>query len=59
MPSDQAAEGGSRAPRGQTTERVLTLLTDALEIIDALKLSPEIGARLEEVILAIEDRGKD
>ena len=58
MPSEQAAQGGSGAPEDQRLERVLGLLADALVIVDALKLSPEIGARLEEVINAIENKGK-
>jgi hypothetical protein len=56
MPSEQAAHGASGAPEDQTVERVLALLAEALEIADALKLSPEIGAKLQEVIIAIEER---
>ncbi len=55
MPSEQAVQGASVAPKDQNVERVLALLTDALETADALKWSPEIGAKLQEVITAIEE----
>ena len=59
MPSEQAVQGARGAPEDQNVERVLALLTDALEIVDGLKLSPEIGAKLQEVITAIEESGRD
>lgn len=59
MPSEQAVQGASCAPEDQNLERVLervlALLADALETADASKLSPEIGAKLQEVITAIEE----
>ena len=58
MSSEQAVQGGSGAPEDQNVERVLALLADALETADALKLSPEIGAKLQEVITAIEESRK-
>ena len=59
MPSEQAAQGASGAPEDQTVERLMTLLADALAIADALKLSPEIAAKLQEVIVVIEESGID
>jgi hypothetical protein len=35
-------------------EQALALCTEALEICDALDVSPEIGARLQDVIGALE-----
>ena len=35
-------------------DRVLALCAEALEISDGLNVSPEIGARLQEVICALE-----
>ena len=57
MPSESAAEDAS----GSTTdvERILALLNEALEAVDDLDLSPEIGARLQEVISSIEEIGRD
>ena len=53
MPSETAAQDGSGAPEG--VERILELLSDALSGIDALNLPSEIGARLQEVITAVEE----
>ena len=47
----QETDGTSASP---SLERALALLTEALEIVDALELSPEIGARLQEVITSLE-----
>lgn len=55
MPSEQAVQGASCAPEDKNVERVLALLADALETADASRLSPEIGAKLQEVITAIEE----
>ena len=57
MPSKQAVQGASGAPEDQNVERVLALLADALNTVDELKLAPEIGAKLQEVITAIEVTG--
>ena len=54
MPSEPAVRDASDAPGGRSVEQVLALLTDALEIVDVLKLSPEIGAKLQEAIHALE-----
>ena len=39
-------------------ERARVLCAEALEICDALNLSPEIGARLQEVINALDESEK-
>ena len=54
MPSKSAAQVASTSPQDRSLERVLALLTEALEIVDVLKLSPEIGAKLQETISALE-----
>ena len=59
MPSEQAAPDASGVPENQTVERVLALLADALQTADELKLPPEIGAKLQEVIIAIEESGRN
>lgn len=40
-------------------ERACALCAEALRICDALELSPEIGARLEEVITALEGSSRE
>lgn len=50
LPVDPA-EGGITDP---SSERAVALLTEALAILDALDLSPHIGARLQEVIDEVE-----
>lgn len=37
-------------------EQARALCAEALQICDALELSPEIGARLQDVIIALEER---
>ena len=59
MPSEQAVQGARGVPEEQTVERLMALLADALEIADALKLCPEIAAKLQEVIIVIEESGRD
>ena len=54
MPSESVAHDDSGALRKQSIERIRGLLTEALEIVDALDLSPEIGARIQEAISALE-----
>jgi len=49
-----AAAHDSTPLADQSVERALALLAEALEIVDALNVSPEIGARLQEVITALE-----
>ena len=55
MPSESAVQDESGAPRDQSVERALALLAEALEIVDGLNMSPEIGARLQEAISALEE----
>ena len=55
MQADSAIQGANNTPENQGVEQVLGLLADALGIVDAFKLSPEIGARLQEAISAIEE----
>lgn len=43
----------------QSVERALAHLTEALQIIDALSLSPDIGAKLQEAISALETNRRD
>lgn len=38
----------------QSVERALALLAVALEIVDALSLSPHIGAKIQEAISSLE-----
>lgn len=45
-------EGSADGPKDDW-QRVGALLSDALALIDALALPPEIGARLQEVIDAV------
>jgi hypothetical protein len=45
--------GGSRGIDG--VERVRALLSEALEIVDAEEMPPEIGARLSDVLSALEE----
>jgi hypothetical protein len=51
MPATQDINGKSGNP---SREQLLAYLSDALKLVDELNLSPEIGARLQEVIGAIE-----
>lgn len=50
MAPQQNAEGGEHYAT------LVASLSDALALIDASELPPEIGARLQEVIEAIEQR---
>ena len=59
MPSEQAAQDASGVPDNQAVERVLAILADALQTVDDLKLPPQIGAKLQEVIVAIEESARD
>ena len=56
MPSESSAPDRSGAPVG--IEHILALLNEALEAVDALDLSPAIGARIQEVISSIEESAK-
>ena len=55
MPSESAVQDASGPPGDQNVERAMALLAEALEIVDALDMSPEIGARIEEAISALEE----
>ena len=54
-PPSDAAE--PRAPRDPSTDRARRLLIEALEVIDAADLPPEIGARLQHVIDSLDEAG--
>lgn len=49
MPGSAAQQANAPA----AIQRALTLLTEALALIDAIDVRPEIGARLQEVIEAL------
>jgi hypothetical protein len=53
MPLKSAAPDES-ASESQNIQQVRALLTKALELVDNLNLSPEIGARIQEAICALE-----
>ncbi|HMI41044.1 MAG TPA: hypothetical protein VK485_07430 [Sphingomicrobium sp.] len=53
MSTGSAVQQG--AASGYSIERAIALCTEALAICDALKLSQEIGARLQHVICSLED----
>ena len=55
MQADSAVQGANDTPGNQGVEQVLGHLAEAIGIVDALKLSPEIGAKLQEAISAIEE----
>jgi hypothetical protein len=54
MPLASAARDERGLSRIETIENVRGLLAKALEIVDVLNLPPEIGARLHEVIIAVD-----
>ncbi len=51
-----ASEEADRSSGEPTADRALALLAEALQIIDALGSCPDIGARLHEIIEALEER---
>ena len=55
MQADSAIQGANDTSGNQSVEQALAHLAEALGIIDALGLSPEIGAKLQEAISAIEE----
>ena len=55
MPAAQDTNG---VPGAGRVARLLALLREALELVDELDSSPEIGARLQEVITAVEQADK-
>lgn len=54
MTAGSAAHDAS-PPADRSVEQALAHLVEALEIVDALNLSPEIGARVQEAISALEE----
>lgn len=56
MPSQSTVPDGSGSAGNDGVERVLALIAEALKIVDELNLSPEIGAKLQEAINAIDER---
>lgn len=56
MPSESTAPDGSGSAGNEGVQRVLALIAEAIEIVDELSLSPEIGAKLQEAINAIDER---
>jgi len=55
MPVDSAARKSDGPGSENSIDRARALCAEALKICDALQLSPEIGARLEEVISALDE----
>lgn len=59
MSSDLAVRDSIGSLGDQSVERALALLAEALEIVDALNLSPDIGAKLQEAIIPLETSRSD
>lgn len=59
MSAGSSAQESSGAESTPDIVRARALCIEALEICDALNLSPEIGARLQEVINAFDESGKN
>lgn len=55
LPSITLATDAPGIPNGPSIEKALSFLSQALSVLDSLDISPEIGARLQEVITALED----
>lgn len=55
MSARPAAKNSDRTPSGPSVDQALALMVKALEIIDSLGLSPDVGARLLAVISAVEE----
>ena len=55
MPKESAVRDPNGVSEDQSIERLRELLSEALGIVDDLKLSPDIGARLDEILRALED----
>ncbi len=58
MSADPAVRGTNNSEDQSSLDRARALCAEALQICDELGLSPEIGARLQEVITALE-KGSD
>jgi hypothetical protein len=50
-----AGAEGEQASPGENISRALALLQEALELVDSSAVPPEIGARLQEVIDALDE----
>ena len=59
MLADPAVQGANRTEDEHSADRAHVLCAEALQICDELGLSPEIGARLQEVITALEKSAKE
>jgi len=55
MSADTAVRDSNNTENERSIDRARALCAEALEICDALELSPEFGARLQEVISAFEE----
>ncbi len=58
MSADPAVRDTNSTGDENSVDRARALCAEALKICDALQLSPEIGARLEEVINALEESSR-
>ena len=56
MSADPSVRDSNGTDDENTIDRAHALCAEALKICDALELSPDIGARLEEVITALGKR---
>ena len=54
MSADPAVRGTNSTEDENGVDRARALCAEALQICDELGVSPEIGARLQEVIMALE-----
>jgi hypothetical protein len=59
MSADPAVQGTNCTEDEHSADRARALCAEALQICDELGLSPEIGARLQEVITALEKSSKE
>lgn len=59
MSADSAVQGTGEGIPEPSVDRALALLTEALAVVDALNGSPEIGARLQEVIELLGQRTRE
>jgi hypothetical protein len=53
-----ASQGAEDSPEDWSSDRALSLLEQALEIIDRWGDSPAIGARLQQVLEDVEERSR-
>ena len=55
MSAGSAVQDSNDTASDRSVNRAIALCAEALEICDALDVTPEIGARLQEVINALQD----